>query len=215
MARERNGDRKRRDKLPKRVPDLGYYYIVTDTEETEKNYLEGLKKALPPELQERIVIHVSKARTGQLIAACEQADVDPQYRQCWIVFDRDQVVSFDEIIEEALSKNIKIGWSNPCIEIWFSAYFGNMPAVRDSVACCRTFARLFERVTGQKYEKSNPQIYTVLNKYGNEAAAIHKAEKRLNSHFWNGETRPSQMCPGTTLHHLIYEIRSKVSLQNT
>lgn len=35
---ERNGQRKTRNQLPKRKPELGYYYIVTDTEETEKNF---------------------------------------------------------------------------------------------------------------------------------------------------------------------------------
>lgn len=36
---------KRRDRSKKvgaRIPELGYYLIVTDTEETEKNYFEGL-----------------------------------------------------------------------------------------------------------------------------------------------------------------------------
>ena len=38
MARSnRDGQRKRRDSFPKRVPDLGYYIILTDADETEKN----------------------------------------------------------------------------------------------------------------------------------------------------------------------------------
>ena len=124
MSRERNGVRKRRDSFPQKVPDLGYYFVVTDTKETERNYLYGLRDALPAELQGRIVIKVSSAKTKELIKACEQATIDPQYRQCWIVFDRDKVVNFDDIIREAQSRDIKIGWSNPCIEIWFDAYFG-------------------------------------------------------------------------------------------
>jgi hypothetical protein len=36
---ERNGKRKTRDQMVKRrAPELGYYFIVTDTEETEQNY---------------------------------------------------------------------------------------------------------------------------------------------------------------------------------
>ena len=42
MARtDRNGKRKSRDSFKKRVPDLGYYFVVTDTNETEEN-LEAL-----------------------------------------------------------------------------------------------------------------------------------------------------------------------------
>ncbi len=213
MSRERNGARKRRDSFPKRVPDLGYYFVVTDTKETERNYLYGLRDALPAELQGRIVIKVSSAKTEELVKACEQASIDPQYRQCWIVFDRDKVVAFDDIIREARSKDIKIGWSNPCIEIWFDAYFGKMPSIQDSVSCWKGFASLYEKETGQEYEKSNQQIYAMLNRFGDESRAIQIAEKRLETHLAGGETRPSQMCPGTTLHHLVDEIRKKV-LQN-
>ena len=41
---ERNGKRKTRDQMAKRrVPELGYYFIVTDTKETEQNYMLGLE----------------------------------------------------------------------------------------------------------------------------------------------------------------------------
>lgn len=213
MSRERNGVRKRRDSFPQKVPDLGYYFVVTDTKETERNYLYGLRDALPSELQGRIVIKVSSAKTKELIKACEQATIDPQYRQCWIVFDRDKVVNFDDIIREAQSRDIKIGWSNPCIEIWFDAYFGKMPSVQDSVACWKGFANLYEKKTGQEYEKSSQQIYAMLNRFGDESRAIQIAEKRLETYMAGGETRPSRMCPGTTLHHLVDEIRKK-ALQN-
>ena len=42
---ERNGKRKTRDQMTKRrVPKLGYYFIVTDTKETEQNYMLGLRE---------------------------------------------------------------------------------------------------------------------------------------------------------------------------
>ena len=59
MARaDRTGNRKPRDSFKKRAPDLGYYFIVTDTNETEENYMYGLRNSLPKELQGRIVIKV-------------------------------------------------------------------------------------------------------------------------------------------------------------
>ena len=40
---ERTGNRKPREHLAnQRVPKLGYYFIVTDTKETEQNYMYGL-----------------------------------------------------------------------------------------------------------------------------------------------------------------------------
>lgn len=211
MPRERNGERKSRKSFSKRKPDLGYYFIATDTTETEKNYLTGLKKSLPEKLQDRIVIKVSTTKTEKLVTTCEEANIDPQYRQCWIVFDRDRVVSFDQIIEEAESKDIKVGWSNPCIEIWFDAYLGKMPAVQDSVACCRGFAEQFEKLTGQEYKKSNPQIYAILNRLGKDEDAIKIAEHRYRTYLKDNVKKPSQMCPCTTIHHLVDEIRRKTT----
>lgn len=113
---ERNGERKRRD--IRRNPRLGYYIIITDTKETEKNYFEGLKKSFPIDLQQHIVIQVKKTSTKDLIKTCiEEVSSDPQYRQPWIIFDRDQVSDFDEIIETAQNNKINVGWSNPCRRI--------------------------------------------------------------------------------------------------
>ena len=76
---ERNGERKRRD--IRRNPRLGYYIIITDTKETEKNYFEGLKKSFSIELQKHIVIQVKKASTKDLVKTClEEVSEDPQYR---------------------------------------------------------------------------------------------------------------------------------------
>ena len=66
MKSNRAGRMKTRNEFRKRVPDLGYYYIVTDTRETEKNYLEGLKQKLPEKLKDRLVIKVIKAKTEHL-----------------------------------------------------------------------------------------------------------------------------------------------------
>lgn len=62
---ERNGKRQRRENFRKRAPDLGYYFVVTDTDATEGNYIRGLRNALPKELQGRLVIKVSKAKNGK------------------------------------------------------------------------------------------------------------------------------------------------------
>lgn len=208
---DRNGDRKRRDSFPKRVPDLGHYFIVTDTKETEENYMYGLRDALPKALQGRIVIKVSRAKTDGLVVACkEQAALEPQYAEPWIVFDRDRVMRFDQIIETARQEKINVGWSNPCIEIWFDAYFGRMHSYPDSVICCREFADTFEKKTGQEYKKSSSRIYAMLNRYGDEAGAIKIAESRLLQYLRDGMDKPSEMCPCTTVHKLVEEIKNKV-----
>ena len=213
MARsDRTGKRKSREGFRTRVPDLGYYFIVTDAKETEENYLYGLRDSLPQQLQGRIIIKVSRAKTQKLVETCkEQAALEPQYGQPWIVFDRDKVMNFDEIIAQAQKEGVRAGWSNPCIEIWFDAYFGKMHSYSDSVVCCRKFAETFKQRTDQEYHKDNLQIYTVLNRFGDESKAIQIAESRLQGYLKYGIDKPSEMCPCTTLQQLVNEIHEKVN----
>ena len=65
---ERNGNRKPREQIFRaRSPELGYYIIVTDTKETEQNYINGLRDSIPSELQRRLVIKVAKTKSNNEI----------------------------------------------------------------------------------------------------------------------------------------------------
>lgn len=69
-SERRAGKRKDRNaRYATRTPILGYYLIVTDTEETEKNYFEGFKNSIPAAIRERIVIRVEKAKTTYNLVA--------------------------------------------------------------------------------------------------------------------------------------------------
>ncbi len=209
----RAGKRKdRNQRVGMRVPELGYYLIVTDTEETEKNYFDGLRDSIPAELKDRLVIKVENTKTVKLVERARKlANMDPQYRIPWIVFDRDQVKGFDEIIQEAEKWGIGAGWSNPCFEIWMYAYFGEMPVIRESYTCCDRFAGKFEKVTGQKYFKNDKDIYRKLQQYGNEEKAIQIAERCYKKCVNDGKAKPSEMWPACTVQRLVEEIHKKIS----
>lgn len=210
----RAGKRKNRNqRVGTRVPELGYYLIVTDTEETEKNYFEGLRDSIPAELKDRLVIKVEKAKTAELVErVMELIHEESQYRIPWIVFDRDQVKDFDEIIQKAEKNGIGAGWSNPCFEIWMYAYFGEMPAIRESYTCCDRFAEKFERVTGQKYLKKDRDIYRKLMKYGDEEKAFQIAKCCYKKCIEDGKQKPSEMWPANMVHRLVEEIQQKVAV---
>lgn len=108
--------------------------------------MEGLRNSIPEELKGKLVIKVSKSRTVDLVKTCKEgSSLYPQYCEPWVVFDRDQVKDFDGIIKNAEQNGIHAGWSNPCLEIWLYAYFGNMPYIQDSVSCCNRFATEYEK----------------------------------------------------------------------
>lgn len=110
--------------------------------------------------EQRKQLKVVETKTRIMIDKClELTAYEAQYRIPWIVFDRDQVQEFDEIIAEAESKGIQVGWSNPCFEIWLYAYLVSMPVIQDSWTCCSDFGRVYENKIGQKYFKADEKIY--------------------------------------------------------
>lgn len=209
--KDRTGNRKMREQRKQfKVPELGYYLIVTDTEATERCFFTGLHQALAENVRNKLVIKVIETKTRTMIDKClELTAYDAQYRIPWIVFDRDQVQGFDEIITEAICRGIQVGWSNPCFEIWMYAYFGSMPAIQDSWTCCSEFGRVYETKTGQKYSKADEQMYEKISKAGDEEKAIQIAKQKLEQCIREGKTRPSEMCPCTTVQELVGEIKNK------
>ena len=107
--KDRTGSRKTREQKKQfKVPELGYYLIVTDTEATERCFFTGLHQALPEEVRNKLVIKVVETKTRAMIDKClELTAYEAQYRIPWIVFDRDQVQGFDEIIVEAEKKGYR------------------------------------------------------------------------------------------------------------
>lgn len=65
---DRIGNRKTREQRRTiKVPELGYYLIVTDTEGTERCFFTGLHQSLPEEVKNKLVIKVVETKTRMLI----------------------------------------------------------------------------------------------------------------------------------------------------
>lgn len=111
----------------------------------------------------------------------------------------------------AEKNDINAGWSNPCFEIWMYAYFGEMPAIRESFICCNRFTEKFEKVTGQKYIKKDRDIYRKLTQYGDEEKAFEIAAKCYKKCLSDGKEKPSEMWPACAVYRLVEEIRKKIN----
>lgn len=53
-------------------------------------------------------------------------------------------------------------------------------------------------------------MYGKLSKAGDEEKAIKIAQHKLEQCIREGKTKPSEMCPCTTVHELVGEINGKV-----
>lgn len=61
------GNRKTRDQRSnRRVPEMGYYLVVTDTEATERCFFTDLHNSLPEEMKQKLVIKVVETDTQEL-----------------------------------------------------------------------------------------------------------------------------------------------------
>lgn len=205
-----NGQRKPRTPQT-RIPELGYYLIITDGEETEKNYFNGLRDSLPDDIKEKIVITTITTDTKSLkYKVIEEKAKRAGFRKTWVVFDKDQNNSFDSLIKEIESLDASAGWSNPCFEIWLNAYFGEMPNNQASTKCCEEFSKAFKAKTKKDYKKNDGGIYKKLIQFGDEEKAISIAESKLKEAL-NRTCVPSEMYPATTVYKLVEEIRKKSS----
>ena len=206
---ERNGKRTpRAQRTATRKTQMIHFTVITDTKETEFNYFNGLWRSLPLDISNRLSIHLIKnTQTAKLIdEAIKIRSTNSNYSETWIVLDRDEVKNFDQIVDDAGKYGIQVGWSNPCIEIWFHAYLGKMPFSNNSVECCKEFKRIFEQKVGKRYRKSDTHIYETLSRVGNESDAILFASRRYEQHRNEGKCKPSEMIPCTTLHIIIQSI---------
>lgn len=62
--KDRTGNRKTREQRTKfKIPELGYYLIVTDTEATERCFFTGLHKELSEDVRNKLVIKVVETKT--------------------------------------------------------------------------------------------------------------------------------------------------------
>ena len=79
--KDRTGNRKTRDERKQfKVPELGYYLIVTDTEATERCFFTGFHQALPEDVRNKLVIKVVETKTRTMIDKClELTAYDAQY----------------------------------------------------------------------------------------------------------------------------------------
>lgn len=203
-----SGPINRRSNIFKRELELGNYLIITDTQETEKNYFDGLRNSFKKEEQKKIRIKVKRAETTSIVADCMEAwESESNIAEPWIVFDKDRVPDFDKIISEAERKGIHVGWSNPCFETWMSMYFGDKNKYDDSQKCCREFSREYWNKLHREYKKDNRNIYDDLKSFGNEEEAIQRAENRRKS--FEESQEPSQKVSCTTVDQLVSEIVKK------
>lgn len=162
---------RRKGRGPAKLQPKPRILIITEGEKTEKQYIEGYKRACK---NPRVAIEygrggavpltlVQRAKTRKQETdrqARQERDENLKFEEVWCVFDRDEHPNFDQAIEEARHSSIRLAISNPCFELWLLLHFNDAPGLqhRDKIT-----EKLCSCVTG--YNKSiNYSVYAPGNK---------------------------------------------------
>ena len=193
MAKQKNHERKltfnglvnnlKREERPRlidRVAERRYFLIVTEGEKTEPNYFKGLIDELPDHLVE-VEILGRGADTISVVQAAikrreqaEQQRLKPPFDEVWAVFDKDDFPAkkFNEAVQLAENKQVKVAYSNEAFELWYVLHFEFL----NSAVNRAKYIETLKRVLGS-YKKNQTGIYRLLKEKGNEAQAIKWAKK--------------------------------------
>lgn len=198
------------------TPKREYYLIVCEGEKTEPNYFISLRKKLPRGVVDYIQIEGEGKNTLSLVEEVseirdlkEKAMNGRKFDHTWAVFDRDSFpeANFDNAINmgEKQKRKINCAWSNEAFELWYLLHleFVNAPMTREDYKP-RIEHWLTQRMGSPfKYAKNRPDMYDILQKYGDEKRAIEWA-KTLDSRYDDFRFHTHNPC--TKLYILIGEL---------
>lgn len=173
---------------------LQRFLIVCEGEKTEPAYFDGFRV---PSVKIEIV-GMGKDPLS-LVGRAFELRRQEQYDQVWCVFDRDDVPveRFNQALELARRRRIKVAYSNQAFELWYLLHFhySNIAQTR------RDYSDGLSRALGRAYQKNDHNLYQEL--LPRQDVAIRHAERLLAQY---NPHDPADDDPSTTVHLLVQEL---------
>lgn len=208
----------KKEKSPKEL--ITYFLIVCEGEKTEPNYFRAF-----PKKAGRLVFDIELEGGGISTLKVVEKAIDlrnsssQKYDRVWAVFDRDsfKADSFNNAILKAKANEIECAWSNEAFELWYLLHFHNRVTAmsRDDYKKAIETAVNDKIKKGKKhfqYQKNDPDMFTLLNKFGRQDLAIRWA-KELSERI-TGE-KFANYNPNTQVYKLVEELIGKSEKLNT
>ncbi len=193
-----------------------YFLIVCEGEKTEPNYFKSFKNNVKTFIFS-IETLGEGSNTKDLVKRTIKAknNSSQEYDSVWAVFDRDSFSSnsFNSAIDLANNNNIKVGWSNEAFELWYLLHFQyrNTSMSRDNYKKAiedEINAKIIANSKGKnpkkfQYKKNSQDMYSILEKYGNQSQAVLWAKKLESNQLCNNFAIHN---PCTRIHLLVEEL---------
>ena len=173
---------------------LQRFLIVCEGEKTEPAYFDGFR--VPS-----VTIEIAGLGKDPLTLVEQAIDRHSkgQYDQVWCVFDRDDVAAerFNQALDMARRRRIKVAYSNQAFELWYLLHFHYC----DVAQARRDYSDGLSRQLGRVYQKNDPTLYQEL--LPRQDVAIHHAARLLAQY---NPVNPANDDPATTVHKLVQEL---------
>ena len=208
LASGRERSRSPRPILPER------HLFVTEGTKTEPNYLYGMIDQIcalyGAPCRRQFEVYGEGHNTLGLLARAEQhlTNAPDGFQHVWLLYDQDDFPKdhFDNTVKRCKALNLRNReqgrdtvfhalWSNQCVELWFLLHFEYL----HSNIGREQYQEMLSQCLGKKYEKNDPQIFSIL--FPRMKTAIYNA-KRLRA-LYPENTPPSQCAPCTTFYELL------------
>lgn len=213
--------KKRRAKLQERKKELltpkpNSFLIVSEGKKTEPLYFDGLalyintKYGKSIDVEKPLITTQGEGKnTVSLVEAAAKiaSRASIRYSQVWIVFDKDDFLDFDDAIDLATRYGFQVAWSNQSFEYWIYLHFNYSDSALHRDDWVKKLNELFKdrHIDPSGYQKNNPKIFDIVTAHGSLKAAVNNAARIEKNRM--GCARPSKCDPGTTVHHLILELK--------
>lgn len=193
-----------------------YFLIVCEGKKTEPNYFKLFKTNVKQFVYTIDTLGEGTNTKDLVKKTIAIRNKSPQkYDRVWAVFDKDSFSpnNFNGAIQLAENNGIKVGWTNEAFELWYLLHFqyrnsamsraDYKKAIESEINTKITSETKNKKVKPFEYQKNNPEMYAILEKYGNQEQAIRFAEKLIAN---QNCTNYSNHNPCTTIHLLVEEL---------
>ena len=217
LFKKRREERKQR-RHEYKTPKANSFLIITEGERTEPLYFKGLQKVIKEKVGGMIEvveaplidIYGEGCSTGKLIEVAERIVKEAKviYQNIWVVFDKDDFEDFDQAIRQGADKGYNIAWSNQAFEYWLYLHFHYSDSALHRNDWNDKLDEIFKQygLGDGSYQKNYEDIYNMVNVYDGVNTAIKNAKRRM-SDFKEGQDKPSEYDPGTTVYQLVETLK--------
>ena len=183
---------------------LHRHLIVCEDSKSGADYLRSFK--VPAAFVE-VVVEGGAGNTCGVVEralALRQTAISARqpYSHVWCVFDRDSFPPKDfnkafELARARGNENVRIIWSNECIELWYLLHFDFRMTSIDR----HELLRLISQPTrlGKKYDKGDTSVFDLLK--DKTETAIRNARRLLAT--YGDDLNPERDNPSTKVHELV------------